>query len=506
MPSRARRARPTASRARVVSVVAVVLLAGGLLDRIGAHGSASAQSSSRSGPAVAPAQALSSSWFCAGATDGGSVAAPGRLVVANGGPSPVSGVVTIISSRGSSAERVVPVQIGGYSRQVVLETVPGGAPWVGAIVDMDAGGVAVSEEIDGGLGYSAAPCATSGSTQWYFVNGQTLINAGEELSLINPYPTDSVVDLSFTTDQGIEQPQDFQGLVVPGEGMLNVDLGEHLRRRRMIAVSISVRTGRVVAWKTDWTTQAHAGSVLLGTPASRNPLSDPASPVPGVSVSLGAPAAGTTWTWADGLAGSGVDERYVIYNPGPTTAEVRLSLGLDQGVAEPFDLSVGPYQVLPVVSEQQARIPAGTAHWAVLQSTNGVPVVASRVVAARPPSSWSGIGELLGARAAASEWLIPTVIQNRYHDSWIVLLNPGSVPVRTTIYGIEGSTPRPLTGLESVLVAAGRRVAIHLVGVLDIRDEPITLSSTGPLFVESDSYGSGRSSGVSLSLGVPFGP
>ena len=41
--------------------------------------------------------------------------------------------------------------------------------------------------------------------------GATLINARTELSLLNPYPTDAVVDLSFTTNQGVEAPAGFPG-------------------------------------------------------------------------------------------------------------------------------------------------------------------------------------------------------------------------------------------------------------------------------------------------------
>ena len=101
------------------------------------------------------------------------------------------------------------------SRIVVNEDVPHGAPWIGAIVDIDAGAVAVEQQVDGSLGRAATPCATAGSSEWYFATGATLINASVDLSLLNPYPTDAVVDLSFTTDQGSEQPQEFQGMVVP---------------------------------------------------------------------------------------------------------------------------------------------------------------------------------------------------------------------------------------------------------------------------------------------------
>ena len=142
--------------------------------------------------------------------------APGSVVVANSGVGPASGLVTLVPSQGPRV--VVPVKIGPNSRATVAEDVPHGAPWIGAIVDIDAGAVAVEQQVSGALGQAATPCATAGSSEWYFSTGATLVNAGVVLSLLNPYPTDAVVDLSFTTDQGVEQPQGFQGLVIATRG------------------------------------------------------------------------------------------------------------------------------------------------------------------------------------------------------------------------------------------------------------------------------------------------
>jgi hypothetical protein len=329
----------------------------------------------------------------------------------------------------------------------------------------------------------------------------TLINADVEISLVNPYPTDSVVDLSFTTSEGLEVPQDFQGLVVPGGGMLNVDLGSHLRRRQAIATSVSARNGQVVAWETQWANQPKASSPLLGTAAAQKPLADPAWPIPGVTVALGAPSAGTEWVWPDGIAGNGVQETYVIYNPGATVANVRLSLDLDQGSAEPFDLTVGPYQVVPVVSDQQARIPAGVVHSGVLVSTNGVPVVASRVVAAGTASTWTGLGEVSGGRVAAARWLLPDAVASPGYDGWVVLYNPTQVKASVSIvvlrYGHRDAGP-------NLTVPAGSRVAVHLNQKGRHLEAALVVSSSVPLYAESDFYALDATPGISLSFGVPL--
>jgi hypothetical protein len=425
------------------------------------------------------------------------------VVIANSGVAPAAGVVELVPSSGKPTRVRVSVPPDASIR--VAESLRRAVAWIGAIVDMDAGAVAVEQETDGLAGGATTPCATSGSDHWYFAAGATLINAGVELTLLNPYASDSVVDLSFTTNQGPEAPEEFQGLVVPANGMLNVDLGSHLRRRQAIATTVTARTGRVVAWKTDWVKTPRRGSTLLGTRAANNPLADPAFPIAGATVALGAPSAGTQWTWPDGYAGNGIDERYLLYNPGARSADVRLSLGLDQGVAEPFELSVGPYQVVSVVSEQQARIPAGVAHSAVLQSLNGVPIVAERTVVASEPSPWTGLGEMVGDRVAAERWLLASGRPNRAHAAYVIIYNPGYTPVQVAIDGLSASTQVPLERSGAIRVPPLRRVSVPLP-VLRRGSEPVVVIAGAPVFVESDVYARGGNPGVGLSPGVPLSP
>ena len=76
--------------------------------------------------------------------------APGAVIIANTAGQAVTGAVTLVSSRGPN--RRVALAVGPFGRTAVEETVPGGSPWIGAIVDVDAGGVAVSQQINGPLG------------------------------------------------------------------------------------------------------------------------------------------------------------------------------------------------------------------------------------------------------------------------------------------------------------------------------------------------------------------
>ncbi len=487
-------------------VLAAALIIAGLIDRAPGSTTTSGAASAQPVPVAAPARALSSSWFCAGATDNHSGAgqphgtAPGAVIIANAGPATATAVVTLVPTGGSPIR--VPATIGPDSRRVVEEDVPNGAPWIGAIVDVNAGAVAVEQEVNSPFGLASAPCATAGSSNWYFAAGATLINARAVLSLLNPYATDAIVDLSFTTNEGVEAPEGYQGLVVPAGGLIAVNLGDHLRRRQFIATTVTARSGRLVAWKTDIVTPPSQGQVVLGTPAAANPLADPASPIAGITLALGAADTATTWTWPEGTAGTGVNESYVIYNPGVDTAQLRLSVDLDQGVAEPFDLSVGPDQVTTVVSSQEVRIPPGVGHDAVLLSLNGVPVVAARTVAAAAPSSWSGLGELAGGQVPAERWLLATGQTDHTHDGWVVLYNPGSETVRASLQELVGSGGETL--LTTINIPGGKRASIHLNQLNRLLNNPLLLSASGPVYTELDSYGVNGTPGISLTFGVPL--
>jgi hypothetical protein len=491
--------RAAARRAPVLAVVAAALIIGALADRAGApHVNAAVTGQPvQPVPVAAPPGAYSSSWFCAGATNAFPNPAPGRVLVANAGTAPVTGTVTVVASKGASTTHSIRVAAG--STDTVPEAVPGGSAWTGAIVDVDGGSVAVSQVLDGPFGRASSPCATSGSQHWYIPAGQTRVNASETLLLLNPYPTHSLVDLSFSTDQGVEQPQDFQGLDVPPGGLVAVPLGSHLRRRAFIATSVSARTGNVVAWAAEWVTPPPANTPIVGTPAASSPLADPALATPGFTATLGAPSAGTSWAWPSGLAGSGIDERYVIFNPGGQTAQVRLSFGLQRGSAEPLDITVGPSQVVQMVSEQQPRIPAGVSHTATLVSTNGVPVVATRTVSASNGTvfgsgPWSGLGEMLGQRLAAGGWIVALPAADSKHSLSLVVHNGGSGPVAARFSGLS-------TGEQAVTVGAGGEATVP---VPSGGDRTVVVHSPEPLYVELDMFGNGGTPGISFAPAVPM--
>jgi hypothetical protein len=501
---RRRSSRPVRRLPVLVAIPAVLVV--GLVVDVTASNSSSVPdvSSVQPAPEAPPLAALSSSWFCAGAADSETASLPdapaGTVYVYNDTGSPEQATVTVVSTAGPDAVHRAIVAPG--ATVAVPEAVPGGSAWTGAVVDTD-GSAAVEQVLEGPLGRSVGPCATSGSPDWYFPSGQTRVNASETLLLMDPYATASVVDLSFTTDQGQEQPQGFEGIpVAPGQ-LVAVNLGAHLRRRASIATTVAARAGRVVAWTEEVVTPPQAGQPLVGTPAASSPLADPAFPIPGVALTLGAPSLGTRWVWPDGLAGNGVDEEYLIYNPGAETAEVSLSIGLAVGSSEPFRLPVGPGQLVPVVSEQQARIPAGSPHSAVLVSLNGVPVAAMRTAASAAPVqaptaglvAGSGLGVMPGCPDPSLQWMVPWSATGPHHQGRMTVYDPGPGPAQVTF---EVGHQPPYT--ESI--SPGTRISL---AVDPPSPGPVVLRSSAEVYAEYDLSGSAPGGGYSIAPAIPLG-
>lgn len=462
-------------------------------------------------PSDAPALALSSSWFCAGASAPGG-AAPGELLLDNAGPRIVDAAVRLVSSSGSAKQLNLSVSSG--TAQLVPEQLPAaagaagtsgasGAQWVGALVTVYGGAASVSQVVSTHEGSASQPCASSSSPQWYFPDGATLRNASDDISLLNPYPVDAVADLSFTTEQGLEQPDAFRGVVVPAQGLTVLDLGTHLRRRSHIAVTVTTRGGDIVVYQTELVTKPPARAPRLGTPGAL----DPVLPQPGVGLTLGAAQTSTSWWWPEGADGPGYVERYVVYNPGGGTARLTLSLvaaGSGEGLGSSSQLTVGPTSTSVLTINGQPWALPGIAYAAHLQSTNGVPVVAERSVTAGAPSLYRGIGTLLGEAVPADEWLVAPNVQVLEPRIWLELVNPGATPAVVSVDSVSRGKREPVAGVPSLVVAPGQHGEEQLSGA--DTDQVLVLSSSQPVLVEKDSYAAAPANGVSLSPLVVLGP
>lgn len=470
-----------------VAFLGAVLVVGLVADHLVGTGQAAEARTVRTPltPSLAPAGALSSSWFCPALQATARSDALGRIIIANPGPAALTGKVTVTPSAGPPV--VKSAAVAPYTRMTYkLEDVAPGA-YAATTVSLDGDTGAVEQEVQGPLGQSIAPCASASSDRWYFAAGRTDTDASELLSLYNPYPAPAIADLSFVTDQGPTTPDAFQGLVIPGRGFNVVDVGRRVRIRAAVAATVSVRSGRLVVDKLQMQS-GKAGSAPRG-----------------LSLTLGATALGSTWYYPDGVSGKGLTEDFEIYNPGQREARVRLSPTLEVGAADPFDMTVPPDDAVSLRVDQQARIPPGIGQAWVLTSTNGVPVVGERVIVSVPPAAHTGIGDTMGSPRLSRRWVFPAGSAIDNADEWIVIFNPGGRRARVSFMASGTGAPHLLGGPGGMVLAPGTRRALEIRTVYPQGIVVVEVRSDVPVVAERAQFNVG-SPGLSDTVGIAAAP
>lgn len=468
-------------RLPALAVLVGLLVAGGVVDRRIERGSPQgATAVSAQVPVAAPASARSSAWYCPGVPVTGALG-EGSVVVANAGERRLTGSVTVFPDKGES--RRTPIAVGPSSRASVRLGDVVNSSYASALIEFD-GGDAVAEVVTvGPLGDTVSACASSASSSWYFAEGVTTRDASEILLALNPFPDDAVVDVVFSTEEGIVSPQALTGLLVRGQALTSINVGEFVQRRESVSVSLVARTGRLVVGRL----QVFDGS------AGRK----------GISVGLGAAAPGPVWYFPEGLVVDGQSERFLVYNPGRTEAQVELSLVLDSGEAEPLRLTIPRESRLSVVAAEESRIPKGVPHAVTVRSLDGPEVVVERAIDGASPSARTGVSITLGARLPAKRWATAAGAADDTTDEWVVVQNPGDKPAFVTLKLLGDGAATQVGNVSNVEVPAGQRRAFHVNAALKRTQAPILLTATEAVVVERDLYRL-KAPGLGMSAAIPL--
>jgi hypothetical protein len=484
-PLVAPRRRPPSGGRRQAAAVGLVAcaLAGGLIaDRAVGSGTVPvAAAPPPAMPSTAAAGAMSSAWYCPALGASATSQAKGRVIIANPTATTITATVTVVPSSG--AQVISHPVLAPYSRTTVrLEDVAPGA-YAAATVAFEGAAGAVEQEVQGPLGQSITACASSSSNRWYLATGATDANATEYLSLYNPYPAAAIADLSFETDQGPSTPDAFQGVVVPGGGFNVVDIGSRVRSRAQVSALVNVRSGRLVVDKVQ----------ILANRARSGPR--------GLVLTLGVPALGTSWYFADGRVNTGVTERFDVFNPGNVEADVSAAPILEQGSADPFNLTVPPQGMISLQVDQQPRIPPGVGQAWVLTSTNGVGVVAERVITSGPPAAATGVADTTGASAPARRWVFPEGSAANGADEWLVVFDPGAAPAHVSVVA---SGAGQATVLPALVIGPGSRQAVDIGRIDPAGIVVLDVGSDVPIVAERRQFAT-TGAGMSNATGIAGG-
>lgn len=472
------------TRGVVLALVAASLAILGLLDRdVTVDGG---RQFGRSAVAAMPVadgpDVLATTWFCAAGTASAGGSANLSVVIANTSGAAASGMVTWYPAGAEPVATPVDVAASGSVTLAAVDAVD--ASVVSAVVDVRGGGIAVEHVVSGPRGASVAPCASDASPTWYFANGTTERDAVEVLALFNPFPDDTIVDITFATDEGRDEPSALSGLPVPAGTTTLVNVHDYVRRRAVAAAAVVARRGRLVVDRV----QSFNG--VLGRR--------------GVSLTLGAPALSEEWTFPEGFWTDGLSQQWHVFNPNDREALVSLEIVPTDGAAvEPIDLTVPARSQLVIDAAGSERVPKGIGHSSSIESLNGVPVVAERTLDARSPSPRRGWTSSLGSPLARRSWVLPLGEVSGNTDEWVVVHNPGLQPRTVSIAALAGGQRLAIEGLQDLEIGPGDRIGLRIGDHIRRSPLPLLVESDGDVVVERDLYRVGAT-GITSVMGIPF--
>ena len=418
-------------------------------------------------PTASSSEATSSTWYCAAGTATGTAtgAAEQTVQIANDSDQALSGRLTAFPSAGDSVKKNLDLPAHGRVDVVVSTLVK--APYASALVEVDGGEVAVSHLLVGPTGRSVAACSSSPSESWYVPSGTTRPGTTQQLALFNPFPSEAVVNVTFQADDGTRSPQAYSALVVPGQSLKVLDISATVTLRDHLSTVVTVRSGRVVI------DQVQSADGTQGTTKS-------------LTVTPAAPRSSSTWWFPDGPADAGSDAVYHVQNPTDQVAEVELRIRLDDtvsyGAVEPFRVEVQPGEYAAIDVTTDGRVPAGVGYAAVAQSTNGVAIVADRVVSYAPPATNVGATVMMGSPTTASRWIVPSASLTEASAVKVIVTNTSSSdPVTLTVSTLADGRSTPLPGMQNVVVDAGARGGTTAtVGIpVAVATAPLSTGPTG---------------------------
>lgn len=359
------------------------------------------------------------------------------------------------------------------SDRIFIQELPGRAPTdvVGYGAAVRAG--ALVRATDPVIGEAAARCADRASSHWFFASGASTLGVDQRLLIYNPFPDEAVVRVSFLTEAGVETKGNLADVPVPSKRTTEIRINEFIRLERTLAVRIDTKRGRVTAWR------------LLYD----NPDGGPT----GVQMSLGAAAPSETWFFPDGAVGEGVDERIGLMNPTEEEATVTISLhGAGGKIVQPEELVA---VVLPAGTARQIVLNdvLGNAEKkiggvsAIVQSTNGVKIVAERSIRYKT-TELSGSAAEVGATAPSRSWFLPAATLNPSTDT-VVVMNPGAAPATIDLELLfENKAPVSPADLQGRTLEPGGRLKIGIGEWTQLETALVRLTSTSPVVAERFSY------------------
>lgn len=138
--------------------------------------------------------------------------------------------------------------ITGGSGTVVLDAAEAGAVGVSAgLIEMPSATTAAGVLTAGETSRTAETCVDIPTGQAFLSGGTTASGAVFGVQLLNPYAGEAIVELTVTSDAGIESTDRFDAVRVPALSTVTLPMSEIIPGREEISVNVEVTTGSALA-------------------------------------------------------------------------------------------------------------------------------------------------------------------------------------------------------------------------------------------------------------------
>jgi Family of unknown function (DUF5719) len=435
-------------------------------------------------PFAPPAGGLTQTWFCPGVPATGEDGVGGELVIANAGSTEISVDVTLLNDDGTTVKLVVTV--APHDRTLLDVDAALSGQIVSAVVEVAGGGAIVEQRAFHPAGTAVSPCANSTSSNWYLADGFTVGDSRNQIVLTNPYDDAVIVDVGFATVDGSRTPSRYQGYPIDGHSVKIIDLGvagEGAQGEEVLAVKVESTRGQLIVGRLQHFT---SGGRL------------------GFTMSLAAPALGGQWWFAAGEKGSGIDERYSLFNP--TGDDIAVDVVFLGTGADPLDPIVVPARQVVTFDPGEVTGLGEGRHASVFATLAEPSIVVERAltkIVDGQPSTSVVLGAVPRAEDGfvASTWTM-AVGPTAPTEQALVVFNVDNSEGTVTVEAVGAGGPVSIPGLDAVPLPPAGLITIDLTDAATL-DRQLIVRSTTRIMVER-SLSAGEGLGRSGSWALPM--
>jgi hypothetical protein len=355
-------------------------------------------------PAVGPGDSIIRRYFAEGSTE---PLFTTDLALMNSADTPARATLRFLTASGATVDQDVTVPAHGRRSVRLNRDIAGlGQTAVSTVIESTSPIVADRTMTWDASGYGShsETAIIEPRTKWYLAEGAT--HSGFNLFYLVQNPASVSVDVTVTYLRPAPLPPVVKTYTVGAQSRFNIWV--NLEGPELASTDVSAVIDATAPVIVERAMYLDSGGVMFGAGHESAGISEPAP----------------RWFFAEGATGSYFDLFILVSNPGMDSAQVRATYMLPDGSALSRDFAVAPQSRFNIwVDLEDAKL-ADTAVSTVIESLNGVPVIAERAMW-WPGAGWQEAHNAAGSTSTGTMWAIADGEQGgtRGLDTYLLIAN-----------------------------------------------------------------------------------